>query len=53
MAPINFYNAFYLKLGHGGEWEDESIRTGKLRFGWPHQTLDDINNKRWVFNFSA
>ena len=40
-------SAFYIKLGRGGEWEDDSIGTGKLRFGWSQQTPDDINAARW------
>src|SRR6266487_2978908 len=44
---MNYKNAFYLKLGEGGVWEADSISTGKLRFGWRHQTVDDINTGRW------
>lgn len=44
---MNFKNAFYLKLGKGDEWAEDSTSTGKLRFGWPHQTLDDINAGKW------
>lgn len=47
MAEINFKSAFYIKLGRGGEWEDDSIRTGKLRFSWSKQAPDDINAGRW------
>ena len=47
MSKISFRNAFYIKLGHAGKWEDDSIATGKLRFGWPNQTLQDINTNRW------
>src|ERR1035437_5386115 len=48
IAPImNYKKAFYLKLGEGDEWAVDSTSTGKLRFGWPHQTLDDINTGRW------
>lgn len=47
MSQVNFRNAYYIKLGRGGEWEIDSIGTGKLRFGWPYQTLDDINAGRW------
>jgi hypothetical protein len=36
-----------LKLGRGGAWEEDAINTGKLRFGWPGQTLEDINTGRW------
>jgi hypothetical protein len=44
---MNFKNAFYLKLGKGDEWAKDSTSTGKLRFGWPHQTLGDINAGNW------
>jgi hypothetical protein len=48
MYRVDFSSGFYIKLGRGGEWEDDSISTGKLRFGWSHQTLDDINAGRWA-----
>jgi len=48
MSLIDFSSAFYIKLGRGGKWEDDSISTGKLRFGWTHQTLDDIHASRWA-----
>jgi hypothetical protein len=44
---VNFKNAYYIKLGGGGIWEEDSIGTGKLRFGWQYQTLRDINKRRW------
>ena len=47
MSLVDFRNAFYLKLGSGGKWEEDAIVTGKLRFGWKHQTLEDINIGRW------
>lgn len=47
MTQFNFKKAFYIKLGESGAWEKDSISTGKLRFGWPDQTLDDINTGRW------
>jgi hypothetical protein len=47
MSRVSFRSAFYIKLGRGGEWEDDSIGTGKLRFGWSQQTPDDINAARW------
>lgn len=47
MSRIGFKKAFYIKLGRAGVWEDNSIRTGKLRLGWAHQTLDDINAGHW------
>jgi hypothetical protein len=47
VPPIDFTNAFYIKLGRGGRWEADSIETGKLRFGWPQQSIKDINAKSW------
>jgi hypothetical protein len=46
-SVVEFKNAFYLKLGRGGSWEEDAINTGKLRFGWTDQTLEDINAGRW------
>jgi hypothetical protein len=39
--------AYYIKLGRGGEWEADSIKSGKLRLGWRNQSVDDIVNGRW------
>jgi hypothetical protein len=44
---VEFTNAFYIKLGRGGEWENDSVETGKLRLGWRQQSVDDINVGRW------
>ena len=41
-------NAFYIKLGRGDKWEADSISSGKLRFGWPDQSLEDINSCNWT-----
>jgi len=46
MEPITIKNAYYVKLGKGGKWGDDSIQGGKVRIGWREQTLDDINNWR-------
>jgi Restriction endonuclease len=45
--PRTGLKVFYIKLGRGGTWESNSISTGKLRIGWSHQSVDDINAKRW------
>lgn len=45
---IEFQNAFYIKLGRGGCWEADSIQNSRLRLGWPHQSLEDINAGRWA-----
>jgi hypothetical protein len=47
MAFIEFNNAFFIKLGRGGAFEADSIDTGKMRFGWQPQSLDDINAHSW------
>ncbi len=47
MQSIDFTNAFYIKLGRGGEFEADSIETGKLRFGWKRQSVKDINSGCW------
>ncbi len=47
MSYISFTTAFYIKLGRGGEWENDSIETGKLRLGWRQQSIEDINAGRW------
>jgi hypothetical protein len=44
---IEFNSAFYIKLGRGGVWEEDSIKTGKLRLGWSQQCIEDINTRRW------
>jgi hypothetical protein len=48
MKPIDFRGAFYIKLGRSGNWEEESLRTGKIRFGWEGQTVADINTGNWA-----
>jgi len=40
--------AYYIKLGRGGEWEIDSIASGKLRLGWKGQSLEDISLRRWT-----
>lgn len=47
MAEISFNNAYYIKLGRGGIWEEDSIASGKLRLGWHETTLDDVNKQDW------
>lgn len=45
MQPIAIKNAYYVKLGKGGEWAESSIQSGIIRIGWwKEPTLDDINN---------
>lgn len=47
MSRADFRNAYYIKLGRGGCWEADSLATGRLRIGWRHQSVDDINSGRW------
>ena len=46
MESIAIDNAYYVKLGKGGKWAEDSIQGGKIRIGWVEQTLDDVNNWR-------
>lgn len=46
MEPITIKNAYYVKLGRGDEWAEDSIQNGLIRIGWREQTIDDINNWR-------
>lgn len=49
MKPnIAFHKAYYIKLGRGGCWEEDSISRSLLRIGWSKQTLEDINTGRWA-----
>jgi hypothetical protein len=43
----DFTKAFYIKLGRGGSWENDAVRTGRLRFGWDGQSIADINAGEW------
>jgi len=47
MSTVKFNDAFYIKLGRGGKYEPDSIKTGKLRLGWSQQTIEDINSCKW------
>jgi hypothetical protein len=46
MEPIVIKNAYYVKLGRGGKWADDSLCNGMIRIGWSEQSLDDLNNWR-------
>ncbi len=48
MGKIDFVKAYFIKLGEKGLWEKSSIEEGKIRIGYDHQTLDDINKQKWV-----
>jgi hypothetical protein len=45
-VPIN--HAFYVKLGVGGCWEDDSLANACIRVGFPHQNVADINAGNWA-----
>jgi hypothetical protein len=47
LEQLNFSNAFYIKLGRGGMWEEDAIATGRLRLGWAESTIEDINAANW------
>jgi hypothetical protein len=47
MEKINFENAYYLKLGKEGSWEDELQIGNKARISWLKVDLIDIQNKHW------
>lgn len=46
MDPVIFRHAYYVKLGRGGEWEERSIKEGRIRIGWRYLTLEDIHTWR-------
>ena len=47
MESVDFKRAYYIKLNRGGEWEQSSISESKLRIGWGHQDVQDINRGDW------
>ena len=47
MEQVNFRTAYYIKLGRSGKWEQSSITESKLRLGWGHQDIQDINRGDW------
>jgi hypothetical protein len=47
MEPVTCKNAYFVKLGRKGVWEESSVKKSIIRIGWIHQTLDDMNNGRW------
>jgi hypothetical protein len=48
MQPVDFKNAYYVKLGEGGKWEESSIRENKVRIGWVSWPIEEINQRNWV-----
>lgn len=47
MQLITCKNAYYVKLGRTGIWEESSLKKNIIRIGWMHQSLPDINNGDW------
>jgi len=47
MGIITCKNAYYVKLGRNGMWEESSLKKSIIRIGWTRQTLSDINGGRW------
>lgn len=47
LKPLEFKNAYYVKLGRKGSWEESSINENKIRVGYNWHTLNEINNKDW------
>jgi len=47
MELIACKNAYYVKLGRNGMWEESSLKKNIIRIGWTRQTLSDINAGRW------
>jgi len=47
MQDVDFKNAYYVKLGTGGEWEKSSIDENKVRIGWANWTVEEINQRSW------
>jgi Restriction endonuclease len=46
-SGITFRNAYYIKLGRGGSWEEDSISKSLMRIGWSKYSIEDINAGRW------
>jgi hypothetical protein len=40
-------HAYYLKLGRGGKWAEDSIAHGRARIGWKSIPLTQINTGQW------
>jgi hypothetical protein len=44
---MDINNAFYIKLGKGGEYVESCFNQNLMRFGWFEQSLADINDRKW------
>lgn len=47
MKKVNFEKAYYLKLGRGNKWAENSISNNLIRIGWANQRVGDISNGNW------
>ncbi|MBP7998161.1 MAG: hypothetical protein KA314_02080 [Chloroflexi bacterium] len=47
MDPVEFTNAYYIKLGSGGKYEEAAISQSKARIGFDGLTIVEINGKEW------
>lgn len=48
MKVIEFKKAHYIKLGKGGQWADECLKSNVIRIGWSFiQGTNEINLKEW------
>ncbi len=47
MQRVDFKNAYYIKLGRGGKWEESSIQENKVRIGWKGWSVGEINLRNW------
>jgi hypothetical protein len=41
-------HAYYIKLGRGGKWAEDSIAHGKARIGWTRTPLAQILGEEWA-----
>src|SRR5439155_7199888 len=46
-AMLKAVQVYYLKLGRGGEWADDSIAHGRARIGWRSTPLAQIHAGQW------
>jgi hypothetical protein len=47
MTKIDAQNAYFIKLGRGGEWENECLSNGTLRFGYRETPHDLCLQGKW------
>lgn len=48
MESIDFEDAYYIKLGLKGVWENELKQGGKVRIGYSYIKTQDILNENWT-----